>query len=325
MNITILGTGAYGLALALKFNENKNNNISMWTKFNEEADMLNITHEHTTLFPGVNIPNNIFITSDLKRALINSNIIVIAVPAKFVSSVCKEIKDFVTGDEIILIASKGIERVTCRFISDVVEEELTNQISVISGPTFAVDLVTNIPVGLSLASTDSKSLKIIQDSLSGKYVKLRETDDVIGVEICGAIKNVIAIASGILDGLNLPISTKAMFITESLHDIRSLLDALGGKKNTILSFAGFGDLLLTCTSEKSRNYSFGKLLGSKKSKEEIEKYKNNTTIEGVYTLESIYTLIKNKNVDMPIIDLIYDIVEYKKDPTSILEFLMTKS
>ena len=127
-----------------------------------------------------------------------------------------------------------------------------------------------------------------------------------------------------LDGMQLPESTKAMFITESLHDIKELIYKLGGDKKTILSFAGFGDLLLTCTSPKSRNFSFGQLIGKKIPKDEIEDYKCSTTIEGLYTLKSIYQLTKDKNVDMPIIDLIFDIVENGKDPETLKQFLIEK-
>ena len=134
----------------------------------------------------------------------------------------------------------------------------------------------------------------------------------------------IAIAAGIIDGMNLPESTQAMFITESLHDIKELIKALGGDGKTILSFAGFGDLLLTCTSTKSRNFRYGKMIGERKDKEEIQNYVDSTTIEGLYTLSSSHKLIKNKKVDIPIIDLVYDIVFNDKDPNEIRNFLINK-
>ena len=139
-----------------------------------------------------------------------------------------------------------------------------------------------------------------------------------------SIKNVIAIAAGILDGLGYPESTQAMFITESLHDIKELIKKLDGDKKTILSYAGFGDLLLTATSKKSRNFSYGYLIGSGRSKEEIDDYVKNTTIEGLYTIQSIYKLLKDKRVKIPIIDLIYDILERGKNPNSLYDFLINK-
>ena len=175
-----------------------------------------------------------------------------------------------------------------------------------------------------MATKNKKTAALIHQGLENKTLKLRDTDDLVGTEICGSIKNVIAIAAGMIDGMGLPESTQAMLITESLHDIKELIKALGGDGKTILSFAGFGDLLLTCTSTKSRNFSFGRLIGSGTSKDEIDNYINNTTIEGLYTLKSIHKLIKNKKVDIPIIDLIHDIVFYDKDPNEIKRFLIEK-
>ena len=171
---------------------------------------------------------------------------------------------------------------------------------------------------------NKQTIKVCKKALENRNLKLRENNDIIGTEICGSIKNVIAIASGMIDGMGLPESTQAMFITESLHDIKELIKALGGDGKTILSFAGFGDLLLTCTSTKSRNFRFGKLIGEKKSKEEINEFINSTTIEGLYTLKSIHKLIKNKKVDIPIIDLIYDIVFNDENPDEIKRFLIKK-
>ena len=156
-------------------------------------------------------------------------------------------------------------------------------------------------------------------------MKLRETDDISGVETCGAIKNVIAIASGMLEGLGANDSSTAMLLTEAIHDMKKIIDAFDGNRKTVLSFAGFGDLLLTCTSTKSRNYTFGKLLGEKRSKEEIKEYLEHTTVEGFYTLESIYKLLKNKKVTVPIIDLIYDIAVDGENAEKLLTFLVEKS
>ena len=191
------------------------------------------------------------------------DIIVVAVPAKFVGSVCKEFKDYYKNKQIICIASKGIEQDTCLFLYDVVRNKIkTNNIAVISGGTFAVDIVKKVPVGLSLATKSNSAKELIIKAMQNDYVKLRHTKDIIGTEICGSIKNIIAIASGIIN-------------------------ALGWDSKTILSFAGFGDLLLTCTSVKSRNYTLGKIIGENKPRKEIDKYIENTTIEGLYTLKSI--------------------------------------
>lgn len=324
MNIAILGTGAYGIALALMFHKNKNN-IKMWTKFEEEKDMILKNHENTRVMPGVKIPKDIEISNDFEDVVKDANLIVVAVPAAFVDDVSFELSKYYRDDQYVLLASKGIERDSCLFVADIFKRHVkTKKYAVVSGPSFAVDIVTNCPIGLSLASENKKTRVVVREALESDSIKLRDTRDVIGVEICGSIKNVIAIAAGILDGMGFPESTQAMFIVESLHDIKELISKLGGDRKTILSYAGFGDLLLTATSKKSRNFSYGRLLGSNAPKKEIDEYVKNTTIEGLYTLQSIYKLLKDRKVKIPIIDLIYDIVEGKKEATILPNFLISK-
>lgn len=324
MNITILGTGAYGLALALMFHHN-GCNIKMWTKFEEERDTLLEKRENPNVLPGVIIPSSVSFTTDMEEAVIGADLIVVAVPAGFVDSVSSELKYCISPNQHICIASKGIEQGTCSFVYDILTRYIdSDKIAVISGPSFAVDIVKLCPIGMSLATSNEETEALVKKALENKYIKLRSTKDIVGVEICGSIKNVIAIAAGILDGMGFPESTQAMFITESLHDIKSLIFALGGDKNTILSFAGFGDLLLTATSSKSRNFRLGYLIGSKAPKAEIDDYMNNTTIEGLYTLKSIYKLLRDTDVDMPIIDLIYDIIYKDRDVNDLVRFLIEK-
>jgi len=249
----------------------------------------------------------------------------VAIPAKFVGSTSKELNKYFKSNQVICIASKGIEQNSCLFLYDIIRNNIdTLNIGVISGGTFAEDIINMVPIGFSLASRSNYTKNIITKAMANDYVKIRHTRDIIGTEICGSIKNVIAIASGMLDGMGYPISTSTMFITESLHDIKALIRALGGNKKTILSFAGFGDILLTCTSTKSRNYTLGKLIGEGKSKEKINNYIENTTIEGLYTLHSIKKLLRNKKIKMPIINLIYDIIVNEKEPSNLTKFLIEK-
>lgn len=319
MKVGIIGAGAYGLALAKIFN--KNNDVIIWTKLENEYQELKEERTNKKVLPNFRLDDNIKITLDLKEVA-QVDLLLIAVPAKFVDSISKELKGLIKK-QYICIATKGIEQETCLFPIDVFKKyNKSTNIALISGPSFAADIITNSPIGLSVASKSKKTINIIKKALENTNIKLRETRDVIGIEICGSIKNVIAIASGILNGLGYPESTEAMFITESLHDIKNLIKALGGSKKTILSYAGFGDLLLTCTSYKSRNFTFGHIIGKREDKED---YIKNNTIEGLYTLKSIYKLIKNKNVDMPIIDLIYDIVFKDKDPKYLSNFLLEKN
>lgn len=322
MKITVLGAGAYGCALAQILSENKNE-VTIWTPFEEEVKTLT-EERQTPKLPNVTIYNNIQITTDLEKALENSKLIVEAIPTAFLSSSIKEVKKYYKNTPIC-IATKGIEQKTNLFVYDVVKNILkTDKIAVISGPSFAVDIAHNYPVGLTLACQDKETIDLTFKALANNHFKLRKSHDIIGTELCGSVKNIIAIASGILKGLNMPESTSAMLITESLHDIRALIKGLGGDGNTVLSYAGFGDLLLTATSPKSRNYSFGLLIGSKVSKEEIDNYIKNTTIEGLYTLKSISELVKNKDVDMPIINLMEKIIYEHKDPEELVNFLVEK-
>ena len=324
MNISILGTGAYGLALAMMFHKNKHN-IKMWTKFEEEKERIVKDHENKKVLPGVKIPEDIYISNDFKEVVTGAELIVIAVPAGFVDDVSYELSKYYNKEQYVLLASKGIEQDTCSFVADIFRRHVkTRRYAVVSGPSFAVDIVTNCPIGLTLAGEHKKTRTLVKKALESDSIKLRETRDIIGVQICGSIKNVIAIAAGMLDGMGYPESTQAMFIVESLHDMKELISKLGGDRKTILSYAGFGDLLLTATSTKSRNFTFGRLLGSKKDKKEIDDYVANTTIEGLYTIQSIYKLLKNKKVKIPIINLIYDIIEGKKKVDALPEFLINK-
>lgn len=318
MRIGILGTGVFGLAIASILYKNEHQ-IEMWTTFEEEAKELNNNRIRKNL-DNYEIPKDIIISTDLEKTCRDKDLIVIAVPAEFVDSTCNKITDYIDNQHFC-IASKGIEENSKLFLYDIVKNIIGNdRISVISGPSFAIDIINEAPIGLSLASHNRDTIELVYNALSNDKVKIFRTHDVTGTCLCGAIKNVIAIASGIIDGMGYPISTQAMLITESLHDIEELIHNLGGNQRSILSFAGFGDIILTCTSPKSRNYSFGKMLASK-NKEEIDDYMKKNTIEGLVALRSIHNIINSYNIDIPIINLIYDIVYNNKPVESIVEFL----
>lgn len=322
MKVAILGSGAYGLALASRLLMNKND-VEMWTYSKEEKKQLKETRISNKL-PGYKIPKEIKITTSMKKAVYDSKIIIIAVPAFAVDDIAKQLAKYIKQTQHILIATKGIEQDTCNFLTDVVLDYInTNRLAVISGPTFAVDIIKDVPIGLSLGTTNELTKKTIMQAFINPKTKLRPTLDIIGIEVCGAIKNVMAIASGMLEGMNVPDSTKALFLTEALNDIKEIIDVLGGNKKTILSFAGFGDILMTCTSQNSRNFTFGKILGSGK-KEEAIKYRENTTVEGLYTLKSIQKLLQDTGACIPIIDLIYEIIYNDKDKEEMLKFLIEK-
>lgn len=324
MKIGLFGCGAYGLALSSILIAN-DHEVEMWTKFQEEKERLETTRKNEKLLPGYTLSDKIKITTSVKDCIKDKDLLIIAIPAAFIDSLALEMQPYIKENHI-LIATKGIEQGTGLFINEILEKYLdTKNIAAISGPTFAVDLITKMPAGLSVASKNDETIELAIKALQNKYIKLRPTHDIIGVETCGAIKNVIALSSGMLAGLGANDSSTAMLLTEAIHDMKEIIDAFNGDKKTVLSFAGFGDLLLTCTSTKSRNYSFGKLLGEKRPKAEIEEYLKNTTVEGFYTLESIYKLLKDKKVSIPIIDLIYDIAVEGKNPEELLTFLVEKN
>ena len=323
MNITILGAGAYALSLAYRFNANKNK-VIVWSKVKEEIDELSKTNMNKKALGNVLMPKGIIYTMDTSMALKGSNIVVLAVATKYLRSVCEEIKDLVK-DKHIIIASKGIEEETNSFASIIVKNKLkTKKLCTLSGPSFAKDMVHDELIGLSLATTNNKTKDIVIKTLSSDTLKLRPTNDFLGVELCGTLKNIIAVISGMLDGMNVSESTKAMFLTESINDTRHLIKKLGGNEKTIMSFAGFGDIFLTSTSTSSRNYTFGKLIGMGESKEKLDEYLKNTTVEGVYTLKSIYGLIKTRRVKMPFIDFVYDVVFGYRNKEEIFSFLKEK-
>jgi len=323
MKISIIGTGIYGIAIALNIAKN-NHNIMMWSENENLAKYFQENHNFMPL-TDVEIPRNISVTSDINETIKDTDLIIIATAAKYVRDVCKNISH-ISKNIPICIASKGIENDTCSFLSDIVSDILkAKHIGVISGPTFAIDLINGEPCALSLAVNSKKTKKIVTDALASPFLKLRANYDLIGTEVCGSIKNVIAIAAGILDGLGYHESTRCFLITEALHDIKELLSKLECTPNTILSFAGIGDLMLTCSSPKSRNYKFGIALGKKENKDDIQEYLKNNTTEGYYTLFSIKELTKNRKIKMPIINIIYDIVINNKNPEILPEFLINKS
>lgn len=322
MKIGILGAGAYGMAMASVF-DNNGHKIKIWSNSEEEVNLLLTNHKSNKI--DYIIPDDFVITTDMKLVVMDADIIIIAVPSEFVRNVCMELNKYLKKEQVICIASKGIENNSCLFMDEVVRQNINgNNIAVISGGTFAEDMVKEVPVGLTLATEKKLAGDMILKAMENDYVKINITDDIIGTEICGSIKNVFAIAAGMLEGMKYPESTKSLFMTEVVNDIKFLIKSLGGKEETILSFAGIGDILLTCSSSKSRNYTLGKMIGEGRERQEIKQYIDSSTIEGLYTLNSIKKLLKDKEIEMPIIDLISDIIMDKKDLEEFKKILIKK-
>lgn len=308
MNITILGCGVYGTALSCMFREN-NCNIKMWNKFDN-------------VFPELKekYPDTIF-TTNLKESIKNSNLIVVAIPITFLENVIIELKQYYNNQDI-LIASKGINIEDELFASQIIKKHINSKnIGAISGGTFAIDMQNKKVMGITLGTTSQSIATKVKNSFENKYLKVQYIDDLIGVQICGAIKNVIAIGFGILDGANYPESTRFLYLTKAIYEINNLIQKLGGNEKTIMSYAGIDDIMMTCTSSKSRNYTLGKLIGEKKNIEEINNYKQTTTIEGLGTALAIYNLCKKNNLNLDICNIIYDILYNNKNSNELIKYL----
>lgn len=318
MKICILGAGSYGLALALAFYKN-NNDVTVWTKVESEKEEIINYRENRKALPGVSIPEEIKITTNLND---NYELIVIAIPINYFRSVSEEIKNSINSDTILCIASKGIEKDTNLFPHEVLNSIIeTNNIAILSGPTFAIDLAKNSPSGLVCASTSINTYKSIKNCLESNTLKITYTNDLIGTEICGSIKNVMAILSGLLEGIKATETTKALFLTEALNETSNFIETMNGNKETSYTLAGLGDLILTCTSKKSRNYTLGTLIATE-NKSNIDNYILNNTVEGYYTLIAINQIIKKKEISLPLVELLYKILFDGLDKKEIFNLLI---
>ena len=318
MKVGILGTGAFGLALSSIIDYNAEE-IIIWTKFDEEKKLVEKNKGNQKLLPNYFLSNKIKVTTDIYECVKDKDLVVVAIPANCVYDTSLELKKYISKSTVICITSKGIDKSRNKFISEIIEKILkTSRIAILSGPTFALDVIKKDPIGFVVATKNQMSKEIVAKAFSTKYTKIEYTNDIIGTELCGSIKNVFAISLGILDGLGSNDSTRAMFLAEELNCLKMIIKKLGGNGNTVLTLAGIGDLLLTCTSTKSRNHNFGKLLGKGASKKEITNYLKNYTVEGYHNLEAIHNILKRKNIKVPLIEVLYSIVIEGKNPRKLL-------
>lgn len=324
MKISVIGLGVYSLAISKMLAKKDENEIVIWTENNEKYEEYKKTKKVASVFD-TKLPKNIKISASMEDTLENTNLIYIITASKYVDIVTKQMKPYYNPEIPVCIASKGIEESREELLSNIVKNALkTNNIAVISGPTFAVDILNNEPVALALASKTKKAKEYVLNTLANDTLKLRPSKDMIGIQMCGSIKNVIAIASGILSGLGYSNSTQSFLINESLHDIKDIIKIFGGNPKTILSFAGVGDLMLTCTSTKSRNFSFGVIVGSTKDQNKINEYLATHTVEGYNTLEIVYKMLQKKGIEIELITTIYDIVYNGVGANTLAKFLVTK-
>ncbi len=311
MKVTILGTGAYGLALSSVLHEN-HHSIVMWSKLSDEIAEFKKRRFNLKLYQYL-IPADIVFTDDMKEAVLDSSLVVIAVPIAFLEDTVKELQSVYCGQSLC-IATKGMS--DGLFADEIVSKYIeTDHLGIISGPSFAADIVKMFPIGLSVGSKNLETARLIQEVFENDHFQLRVTDDIRGVAFCGSIKNVFAMGAGMLKAMNFPKSSISLYITKCLDSIRECIQ----NEDTVLSFAGVGDLLLTCTSSKSRNFAFGYLIGDGADERDLKIYKCEHTIEGLSSLDSIHSRYR-----IPLVDLIYDIVNKKKNCEDLEKFLVSK-
>lgn len=305
--ICVLGAGSWGSALAILLSK-KGYQVSLYMRNKDQYESMEKTRENVKYLPGVIMPNNIKMTTDLKEAVEESKIIVLGVASQGVRSVLKSIKDYAKDDQIIVNVAKGFEKNTNLRISEVVKEELPNNHYVIlSGPSHAEEVSKDMPTTVAVASEDMKIAEYVQDTFTNPKFRVYTNPDVVGVELGGALKNIIAFGAGICDGLGYGDNTKAALMTRGIREIGRLGTAMGARASTFSGLSGIGDLIVTCTSMHSRNRRAGILIGKGKSLDDtLDEIK--MVVEGILTTEAAYKLSKKYNVDMPITNEIYKVL-----------------
>ena len=318
--VTVLGSGGWGTALAISA-FNCGHEVSLWSPFEQEVSALIKNRENIKLLPGIKIPDEINITSDINCAD-GSLISVIACPSVAVRSVANGLAK-IENHGIVVNVAKGFEKDTLKRLSEIIREELPNdKICVLSGPSHAEEVARMIPTSLVASSKSFTASSIVQDVLSSEFLRIYTSNDLIGVELGGAIKNVIAVCAGISDGLGLGDNTKAALITRGLSEMANLGVCMGANEYTFAGLTGIGDLVVTCTSRHSRNNRFGYKVGSgtpvKTALEEVG------TVEGYYATEMVYQLAKKYSVELPIINECYALLYEDKPVNEVVKTLMNR-
>lgn len=319
MKITILGSGGWGIALAMSVERN-GHTVTLWSPFEQEAIELSSTRESKKLLKGVKIPENIAITTDITKAE-NSDITVIAVPSIAVREVAIKLK-CVKNPGIVVNVAKGFEAQSLKRLSEVISDELTAPVVVMSGPSHAEEVARKVPTSLVACSKNIDAAKKVIEAFSNEYFRLYTNDDIVGVELGGALKNIIAVAAGVCDGLGLGDNTRAALITRGLTEIARLGMALGAKERTFAGLSGLGDLIVTCTSKHSRNHRFGELIGQ--GVEVSEALEAVGTVEGYFATELAYKLAKNVGAEMPIISKCYNVLYQNANVLEAIKELMIR-
>ncbi|MBQ9608743.1 MAG: NAD(P)-dependent glycerol-3-phosphate dehydrogenase [Lachnospiraceae bacterium] len=303
MNVSILGAGSWGTAISVLLSGN-GHDVMIWSVDKDEIKMLDEEREHKTKLPGVKISEDIKLTNDAKEAVDFAELIVMVVPSPFVRSTAKTIAPYVREGQLIVNASKGIEESTLMVLTDVILDEIPKaKVAVISGPSHAEEVGKKMPTTVVAGAENKEDALLIQDVFMSDYFRVYTSPDVLGIELGGSLKNVIALAAGIADGLGYGDNAKAAIITRGIAEIKKLGVAMGGEAETFGGLSGIGDLIVTCSSIHSRNRMAGYYMGQGMSyKEAMDKVK--MVVEGVYSAKAALALSEKYNIDMPIVKMI---------------------
>ena len=320
-NIAIIGSGSWGVALAVHL-ASLGNNVKIWSFMEEERDLIN-NEKKCKFLPGLVIPENIHCSTDFEEVIKNSEFILHVTPSKFTRSTFKQYKQYV-GNKPIIICGKGFEKETLETLDDVILEEMPEaKVGVLSGPSHAEEVSIAIPTALVIASKHQNILKLVQDTFMSDKMRIYTSNDVKGVELGGALKNIIAFCAGVAAGIGLGDNSFAALITRGLKEISRLGVELGGKEDTFYGLSGLGDLIVTCLSEHSRNRKAGFLIGQGMSLEDTKK-EVGMVIESIDNIEVAYELSKIHNVEMPIVNAVYDVLYNNLEPKKAVTMLMLR-
>ncbi len=323
LNISVIGSGTWGCALCAIAAE-KGNDVTLWSYFKEESEDLKNSGGKVKNLPGFVLPENITYTSDLEVASKDKDLIVMVTPSQAIGKTAQAMSKFVKEGTIIVCASKGFDGETQKTLTETIEDKIPRaKVAALSGPSHAEEVAKHMPTTLVAASKDRQVAEIIQELFMTEYLRIYTNDDVLGVEIGGALKNIIALCAGISDGLGLGDNAKAALMTRGMAEIARLGIKMGAKLSTFSGLSGMGDLIVTCTSMHSRNRRAGILIGQGKTVEEATK-EVNMVVEGIYATKEAYKLSEKYDVEMPVVHEVYRVLFEGKSAKNVAYALMTR-
>lgn len=321
--IGILGAGSWGTALAILLHDN-GHDVTVWSIHEEEVETLNTTRRHERKLPGVEIPEGIVFTTDMKETMSDKDVCVLAVPSPFIRSTCQKMKQYVRAGQIIVNVAKGIEENTLYTLTDIMEEELPYaDACVLSGPSHAEEVSRRLPTTCVVSSRTRKTAEYLRSVFVSPVFRVYISPDMLGIELGGALKNVIALAAGTADGLGYGDNTKAALITRGIAEIARLGIKMGGKPETFYGLTGIGDLIVTCASMHSRNRKAGYLMGQGYTMEEAMK-EVQMVVEGVYSAKAALELSRKYQVEMPIVEQVNKVLFENKNAEEAVKELMLR-